>query len=123
MSHRILALVAVLALLSAPAAILAGTVDCAPAACAGACCARHAHGASAHGPEAECHHSGTQPRSHCSGTPRGQIDFGFALPLPPTILAVSMTLAAPASASPAIIASRSAVFSGFVDDLIKPPRA
>jgi hypothetical protein len=123
MSHRILALVAVLALLSAPAAILAGTSECAPAACTGMCCARHAHNAGAHAAEAQCHHSGTQNDASCSGTLRGHIDFGFAAPLPPTILAVTVKVDAPRFASSAIAARRSAILSGFVGDLIKPPRA
>jgi hypothetical protein len=122
MSHRILALVAVLALLSAPAAILAGTGECAPAACAGMCCARHAHSAGAHTSEAHCHPSGTQQHT-CSGTPRGHIDFGFVSPLPPTILAVATKLSDSAPVSSAIPATRFAAPSGFANDVIKPPRA
>ena len=123
MSHRILALVAVIALLSAPAAILAGTNPCAPAACTGICCARHAHNAAAHTAEAQCHHGGEQPDAHCGGTPRGHIDFGFVSPLPPTILAVATKLSDSAPVSSAIPARRFAAPSGFVNDVIKPPRA
>ena len=123
MSHRILALVAVIALLSAPAAILAGTNPCAPAACTGICCARHAHNAAAHTAAAQCHHGGVQPDAHCGGTPRGHIDFGFTSPLPPTILAVAVMVGAPRFAASAIATRRSAIPFGFADDLIKPPRA
>src|ERR1700685_2824401 len=77
-SHRILALVAVLALLSAPAAILAGTSDCAPAACSGMCCARHAHNTGPLAAEAQCHPSGEQQHARCSPTPRGHIDLGLS---------------------------------------------
>ncbi|MGA8101116.1 MAG: hypothetical protein WB869_03110 [Candidatus Acidiferrales bacterium] len=122
MSHRILALVAVLALFSAPAAILAATVECAPTACTGMCCARHVHNAGAHAAEAQCHHSGGQHDARCSETPRGHIDFGFASPLPPTILVVTVKVGAPRFASSAIAGRRSTILSGFVDDLIKPPR-
>jgi hypothetical protein len=122
MSHRILALVAVLALFSAPAAILAGTVECAPTACTEMCCARHAHNTGAHAAEAQCHHSGGQHDARCSGTPRGHIDFGFASPLPPTIFVVTVKVGAPRFASSAIAERHSTILSGFVDDLIKPPR-
>src|SRR5580700_474172 len=123
MSHRILALIAVLALLWAPAAILAGTAQCAPAACSGICCARHAHNAGPHAAEAQCHHGGAQQDARCSGTPRGHIDLGLASPLPPTILLLALELGAPRFTSADIVERRSAIFSGFVDDLIKPPRA
>ena len=66
---------------------------------------------------------GEQRDARCSGTPRGHIDLGLGSPLPPTILLVAVELGAPRFASSAIVERRSAIFSGFVDVLIKPPRA
>lgn len=121
--RRTQAILVVVALLAAPLGLLARSQACGPrACCVKVCCPPHAapkptgHGLA-------CHH-GSAPARDCMMKSAGNhaLDFGFASPLPPIVLAAAEVIGKPDATTANLPSLHADPLAGFTAAPFEPPR-
>jgi hypothetical protein len=133
-SRAIICIVAMLAMLAAPLSLLARGTACADA-CTKMCCMMHDHAMQGDADEGmHCHNSsgqaaGTSGSMNCchmdccmNSNCNHALDYGFAIPLPLTVLVAPFHLSALADFRSTIPIASSILSAGFLAAPFKPPR-
>lgn len=128
--RRIAVIFVVLAMLAAPMALLARAGACEQPCCANICCASKHSANSQNNSEKEsggmlCHRQSPARGDSCvlkSGCNHA-LDYGFASPLPPTVLTMAIDLIAPQLQSEITLVTGISPAAGFSLTPLQPPRS
>lgn len=123
--QRIQAVVALLAILATPLALIARGEACADS-CAKYCCpisSQHARAASA--ANMKCHQRNSSGSEKCCSAPASNhvLDYGFATPLPQTVLTITSSIEAPQFLRRSIAFEIPLEFSNSIPPPFEPPRS
>jgi|SRR5215469_18882670 len=134
--RRVHAILAIVALLAAPWALVARSFAAPMADCNGYCCLPH--GSQSHSQHShpqrpskklasdamQCHHGSQDQMLPCSMRSGNAVpDYGLAAPIVPATPSAQETLAPPESARSAVVTAPTAASSGFLARPFQPPRA
>lgn len=122
--RRAQAIVALIALLSAPLALFARGRAYADA-CTKSCCAAMHHSTQDQRTSGHCHGANRESSARCCDEPAQNhaLDYGFTVLMPQSIIPVSAIIPAPGISRSAVSSASVAVPSGLSPAVFEPPRA